>query len=307
MTNTERRIAAIAVGQLGTFSRAQALDAGLSNRQLRSRVRSGMLEQTGPNAFRVAGAPSTSMSRLSALLLDVGDPVVAGGPTAAALHGFDGFELTEPFHLLMPADRNVRRNGAVIHRSERFPAIDLCAVGQVPVTSVARTIIDLARWCPPGQIRRAVEQVIADGKLSESQLFRRIGSLRSQGRYGIPMLLDVLGHRELVRGGDSWLEREFLRLLNRRGIPRPDTQVVLARAGDRIVRVDCHFPGTDLVVELMGYRFHRTRSQMNRDAERHNALLATGQRVLQFTYDQVTTTPDAVVDQTRRALIRRAA
>lgn len=302
MTSTERRIAAITVGQLGTFTRAQAVDVGLSNRQLRSRVRSGILVQTGPNAFRVAGHPTTPRTRLSAMLLDVGEPVVAAGPTAAAIHGFDGFGVREPFHLLVPAHRNVRRNRAVIHRTTRFAGIDRCTVDGLGCTTVARTVIDLARWCSPTQVRRAVEQVLADGRLSESHLFRRIGSLRSQGRYGIPMLLAVLEHRELVRGGDSWLEREYQRLLARSGLPQPDTQVVLARAGDRIVRVDCHFPGTDVVVELMGYRFHRTRSQMNRDAERHNALIASGKRVFQFTYDQVTRAPAAVACDTRQAL-----
>ena len=77
---------------------------------------------------------------------------------------------------------------------------------------------------------------------------------------------------------------------------------MLAKAGDRVVRVDCHFPAADVVVELLGYRFHRTRTQMNRDAERHNALLAAGKRVYQFTYDQVTSTGSDVVHQTARAL-----
>ena len=75
MTDAQRRLAAIATGQLGTFSRAQALDVGLSNRQLRRRVQSGILDQIGPNAFRFAGAPPTSRSQLYELLLDVGAPV----------------------------------------------------------------------------------------------------------------------------------------------------------------------------------------------------------------------------------------
>lgn len=152
-----------------------------------------------------------------------------------------------------------------------------------------------------------VEHLVADERLTEEQLFRRIGALRSQGRYGIPMLLDVLERRELTRGGESWLEREYLRLIAEARLPRPTTQVVLAHAGDRVVRVDCHFRAAGVVVELLGYRFHRTRTQMNRDAERHNALLAAGQLVYQFTYDQVTATPRDVVAHTRAALTRRAA
>lgn len=307
MTSTERRIATLAVSQLGTFTRAQALDAGLSNRQLRGRVRSGHLEQAGPNTFRVAGVPTTPRSRLAQLALDIGPPVVTAGPTAAALHELNGFELGAPYHLLVPAHRSVQRLGAVVHRTGRFDSIDRCEVDGFATTSLVRTVVDLARWCAPEQIRGVLEQTIADGRLSESELFQRIASLRSQGRYGIPMLLSVLEHREFTRGGDSWLEREYLRLLTRAGIPRPETQVVLTRAADRIVRVDCFFPDSNLVVELMGYRFHRTRSQLNRDAQRHNALMASGRRVLQFTYDQVTNEPDATVAHTRATLINRAA
>lgn len=54
------------------------------------------------------------------------------------------------------------------------------------------------------------------------------------------------------------------------------TQQVLDRAGGRAVRVDCRFVGTNVVVELLGYAWHRTVVQMNRDAERMNALLAVG-------------------------------
>jgi very-short-patch-repair endonuclease len=302
MTNTERRIAALSAGQLGGFNRAQATDAGLSNRQLRSRVRSGSLVQTGPNSFHLAGAPTTLQSQLLELVLDVGAPVWVCGPTAAALHRFDGYSLRRPFHVLIDAERNVRRHGAVIHRSEVVDAIDREEFEGLPITSPARTLIDLARHASPAQLQAAIEHAFAEGLVNEDHLHRRIGSLRTKGRYGIPLLLSVLERREVTRGGESWLEREYLRLLHRAGIRRPETQVVLARAGDHAVRVDCWFAGTEVVVELLGYRFHRTKSQLNRDAARHNALLAAGKLVYQFTYEHVTTTPDAVVAQTRAAL-----
>jgi very-short-patch-repair endonuclease len=304
MTDAQRRLAAIATGQLGTFSRAQALDAGLSNRQLRRRVQSGILDQIGPNAFRFAGAPPTPRSQLQELLLDVGTPVWVAGPSAVAVLRFEGSKLVRPFHLVVPSDRNVRRNGAVIHRFEDLAPVDLTVVDGFPVTSVARTIIDMALWAAPFELRRLVEEAVSNEWVDEEHLFRRIGALRSQGRWGIPALLGVLDQRELTRGGESWLEREYLRLVASARLPRPETQVVLAKAGDRVVRVDCHFPGTDVVVELLGYRFHRTRTQMNRDAERHNALLAAGKRVYQFTYDQVTMRPADVTSQTASALGR---
>jgi very-short-patch-repair endonuclease len=91
------------------------------------------------------------------------------------------------------------------------------------------------------------------------------------------------------------------------GLPRPLTQQVLSRARDRQVRVDCRFPGTPVVVELLGYRWHRTAEQMSRDAIRLSALVLEGLRPIQFTYHHVTLEPDWVLDQLRQALIASAA
>ena len=138
-------------------------------------------------------------------------------------------------------------------------------------------------------------------------MHRRIVALRSKGRYGIPKLLAVVDGLEATRGGHSWLERRFLELCRDAGLPVPATQQrVLSRARDRLVRVDCTFPGTRVVVELLGYRWHRTKDQMARDTERMNALLLDGFVPLQFTYDQVTVESPWVAGQVRQALSRAA-
>lgn len=307
MTNSYERLMALATGQLGTFTRAQANDHGLSDRQLRSRVQSGFLVQTGPNSFRVAGSPSTMMTELHALVLDVGEPVWVGGPTAAALHGFDGFALRRPFHLLIPRERCVRRWNAVIHRSNIIDPIDRTMLGNLPVLSATRTMIELARFASATQLAAALDSGIRDGLLSEDLLHRRAMALRSQGRFGLPLLAEVIAGHEVTRGGHSWLEREYLRLLDEAGLPAPDLQQVLSRTGDRLVRVDCRFPGTNVVVELLGYRFHRSRSQMTSDARRANALLADGFRPFQFTYEHIVTQHTYVVATTAQALRRSVA
>jgi very-short-patch-repair endonuclease len=77
---------------------------------------------------------------------------------------------------------------------------------------------------------------------------------------------------------------------------------VLTRAGSRLVRVDFRFAGTPVVVEVLGYRYHRTPEQLRRDAERMNALVTDGLRPYQFSYEQVVDAGADVVEQTRRAL-----
>lgn len=306
MSRADERIAALASAQHGAFSRAQANDAGVSDDQLARRVRLGVLVQTGPNAFRVAGAPRSLRTELTDLVLDIGEPVACSSHTAAALHGFDGFELRRPFHLIVPRERAVTRRNATVHRSLSFDLVDRTVVDDLPVTTAARTIVDLAATLSPARLATCIDSALRDGLISEDRLHRRIVAMRSQGRYGLPMLAEVLAGAEVTRGGHSWLEREYLRLLASAGLPLPTAQQVLSRERDRLIRVDCFWPGTDVVVELLGYRFHRTKRQMESDARRANALLRDGFRPYQFTYGQVVSDPQYVIRSTDAALHRAA-
>ena len=306
MTTAHRRLATIATGQLGAFSREQAHAAGLSDGQLRRRVQSGILEPVGPNAFRSTLAARSAMADLAALVLDVGEPCWVSGPTAAALHGFDGFALRPPFHLTLERDRNVRRLGVVIHTTMDLPLIDRAHAGGFATTSAARTIIDLARSAESPRLAGAIDSALRDGLVNEDLLHRRICALRTKGRYGIPKLLDVLAGAEVTRGGHSWLERHALRLIAEAGLPTPLTQQVLTKAGDRLVRVDLRFPGTNVVVELLGYRFHCSKSQLANDAKRINALVADGFAPYQFTYEQAVNESAELIATLRGALPRSA-
>ena len=81
------------------------------------------------------------------------------------------------------------------------------------------------------------------------------------------------------------------------------TQQVSGRAKDRLVRVDCHFSGTPVIVEVLGYRWHRgNRSQFNPTPSGSMPSLLQGYVVLQFTYDHVVAEPGWVVEQVRTAL-----
>ena len=171
--------------------------------------------------------------------------------------------------------------------------------------AATRTLIDIARFVGATTLTAALDSALRDGLTSELILHSRIIELRSSGRYGIPKLLAVIEGCEASRGGHSWLERRFLELCAGAGLPTPRTQQVLSRARDRLVRVDCRFPGTPVVVELLGYRWHRTPEQLAHDTERMNALVLDGFRPMQFTYAHVTTGPDWVLDQLRACAHRR--
>lgn len=299
-----RHLAESSAVQHGVVTSAQVAAAGVTPDVLRRQVRSGVLERVGVRTYRSPFVRSTALVGLAGLLFDLGPDAFACGPTAAALHGFDGFKLRPPFHAMVVRGRNPHRVGHHVHTTIDLPRVDRATVLDLPVLSATRTLIDLARHIDAPRLTAALDSALRDGLTAEHALHRRIVELRSSGRYGIPRLLDVIEGLEATRGGHSWLERRFLELCAQAGLRLPRTQVELARAGGRMVRVDCWFEPGPVVVELLGYRWHRTVEQMSRDAARANALVLAGKLPLQFTYEQLTVDGPGVVAEVAGAIQR---
>lgn len=243
------------------------------------------------------------LTQLTELLHGLGASARLAGPTAAAISGFDTYRLGPPFHFLVPREcKSRQRVGHVVHTTTVLPAIDCEEAWGLAVTSPTRTLIDLAAYTPAPRLTAALDGALRDRLTTEAFLHSRIVDLRGRGRYGIPTLLAVIEGVEATRGGHSWLERRFLELIAQHGLPRPQAQAVLGKRDGRLIRVDCHFPATRIVVELLGYRYHRTALQMQDDAARLNQLQLGGYLVLQFAYDDVVTRPQHVIEMVAAAL-----
>lgn len=240
------------------------------------------------------------LEELARLVEGIGPPVWACDVTAGALFGFDQSLLVPPFHLAVPVERHITRVGHVVHRLRDIDRIDTTTVLGIPTLTATRTLIDLSRTAPPSRLTVAVDSALRDGLTSEDFLHRRIVELRRRGRGGLQALVDVLAGSEVSRGGHSWLERRFLAICAESGLPRPTTQAVVGKRRNAVIRVDCRFG--DVVVELLGYRFHRSKQQMQVDAERMNEMVLGGLRPLQFTYDDVAGDPTSMVTTIARLL-----
>lgn len=262
------------------------------------------------NDHRGTTPPTLTHLRTELLeFIDGLDPTARGaGPTAGALHRFDGYRLQRPFHAVVERGHNLQRVGHFVHTTQILPLIDCETVDGIRVTSPTRTLIDLAASATSLPLTTALDGALRDRLTTETFLHQRIVALRGRGRYGIPLLLQVIEGVEVTRGAHSWLEREFLRLVDAASMPIPTPQQVLGKRNGKLIRVDFRYPGTRLVVEVLGYRYHRTTMQMGVDAERINALTMAGYLVMQFTYDQIVERPEWVVGQVATALhLSRAA
>lgn len=297
MRHFEQQIATASATSHGLVTRADAAAAG-TGRQVRRRVANEDWIAVAPGVWRLAGVPTTWELELHAGLAWLGPAAVVCGTAAAALHGFDGF-LPGPVEFLVPRAHRWRCGPLAVRTTDRLELIDRAHARELPVTSAARTIIDLAGRDVSGhQLAAAIDSAARSGLISIASLTARMAALRRRRPAGIRRLDELM----LDAGGHSYLERRFLRLLREHGMPRPRTQVVYRRDGATVARVDFDVPDRDVVIEVSGGRGHSSDADRRRDARRRNELQRQGKKVIEFTTADVLDDPDYVVRTLREHL-----
>lgn len=179
----------------------------------------------------------------------------------------------------MPVASPRRQSGVLVYRRSNLLATEVVRRHRIPVTSIVRTLIDIAARLDPAEIERAVNEADRLG-LVDPEVLAEALSLHV-GKRGVGRLRDLLGGRTF-RLTDSELERRFLSIVGGLGLPMPLTQQQLNG-----FRVDFLWPDLRLVVETDGLRYHRTPAQQARDRLRDQSHLAAGFTPLRFTHAQI--------------------
>jgi len=156
MSRIDRRLIELA-SPSGYLTRQRAYDAGISARQLRRRAQVGWIDQVGANGFVLVSDRRTKTVDLEASIAEIGGECWASGATAAALHGFDGYELRRPFHVTVMRGRNIERAGVRVHTTKEMPRIDRSVTNGIVLTSPARTVIELARSLDARRLTAALD------------------------------------------------------------------------------------------------------------------------------------------------------
>jgi len=296
----DQRVARLAAGQYGVFSREQAMALGATKGMLDHRIRASRWERLGRNVFRLPGNPPSWRQSLTAACLAWGDGAVISHRAAAALWRLAGFD---PGSVELTVPRNRRRpEPGVIHRHELRQS-DVSIVDGIPVTSVARTLIDLASVCGPEEVEEAIDDAMRRGIVSLALLRRRLAEIGRPGRPGLVAmrgLLDARDRNAAVPG--SVFERRLLRILQRARIPTPVLQHEIRDGKGLVGIVDFAFPAARLAIEADGYRWHSGRVRWDQDRARLNRLTLLGWRVIHVTWTDIMRDPARAADAVRKAL-----
>jgi hypothetical protein len=291
-------IAAIAAIQHSVISLAQLETADVSKALRHCWVKTGLLDRLGPRSFAISGSEPTWMRALTAGFFDLAGAGYVAGRSGARMQGLDGFN-GDAVELLVPRSSRGRRcSGTVRSTARPIGKQDLQTIDGLRVLRAERLILESPLFgFTRDETENAIDSAIRRRLLSEQRLRARALDQHSRSMNGGRILLDAL----VDSGGESRLERWFLRIVRDAGLPRPNLQKTFRSDGRVVARVDAFFPG-GLVVEVAGHGTHYSRSQRQHDAQRHTELTLRGLRVLTFTYDDIHDRPDWVIARLRDAL-----
>jgi very-short-patch-repair endonuclease len=289
-------ISRLAAAQHGVLTTAQLLACGLTRRQILVRVRDGELHRLHRGVYAVGHTALPEFGLEHAAIL-------AAGEGAALSHTSAGWiwrvidRLAGPVHVTLRGRLIRSRPGIEIHRGDALTTADIRTREGLPLTSPARTLIDLASQLDRAGWERALSEarfrrLIRDGELEAA--LERAGT-----RPGTAAVRDHLRREAGPQITQSEAERRFLSLVRGAGLPEPRTQQRVEG-----FRVDAVWPERRLIVELDGLTGHGHRSAFERDRRRDAILVARGWRVIRFTWPQLHGQPLYVIATLSAALAR---
>lgn len=296
----DRPIAALARQQHGVVGRQQLLGLGFSEEAIDGRLRTGRLHRLHLGVYAFGHPVVSRQGRWMAAVLASGPEAVLSHWSAAALW------------MIRPNSRS-RIDVTVPHRSRSSKAIyrHVAAVPRdewvveegIPVTSVPRTIFDLAAIedvDTVGSMLREAEYRELWDRLSLWDLLERYP--RKRGSRKVRMALERLKEEPAGRKR-SMLEERFSPFLRQWHLPLPRYNEWIVLPNGKRYQVDCHWPSTNQIVELDGWQGHKGRVAFREDKARDRRLAAAGYAVTHLTWNQLDDESAAVAADLRAVLM----
>jgi very-short-patch-repair endonuclease len=256
-------VARLANHQHGVVSFGQLKGAGMTGNGIARRARRGQLHRLHRGVYAVGHRPVSRRGFWVAAVFACGEGAVLSHRSAAELWGLLRPQ-RGPIQISTSArSGRAKREGIRLHRCSSLVAGTTTRRLNIPVTTPARTIADLRRHVPPPQWRRAVRQAELAGF--------------------------SLGPEIESDGARSDLERDFLRICRRAGLPMPEVNVKVGKW-----TVDFVWRAQRLAVEVDSYIYHRGRIAFQDDHARDLDLRRLGFEARRFDERQIDEEPDRV-------------
>lgn len=269
--------------QLGLVSRDQLQGIGVTDRMVHARLRSGAWSRLRTGVYVVGAVPSSWEQAVLGACLAAGPDAAASHRTSARLAGL--VTRSGRIEILIDSHRRVRLRGVTVHRSILVPELDVTRHGPIPVTTLERTLVDLAPHNGVAVMGRWIDQGLREQALDLTALATCCNRLTVNGRPAPTSTMTALALRSPGHDpGRSALESRAIAALAERGLPEPTRQHWVRRPGGDDAYIDLAYPSLRLAIELDGWETHGLRAAFEPDRIRANDLVLLGWTVLRFTW-----------------------
>lgn len=295
---TDSVILTLAAKQHGVISRAQLRQMGVPYHRIDYRLKAGWLVPVHAGVYRVGALVMPRHLEMAAVL--------ACGPGAAVSHASAGalHEMlsapagSSPVHISTTRDVRLLAASVRIYRATELPPNELTQLEGIPVTTPARTLLDLAGYLSTRELERVLARSYRRGLLEREQILSLLSDHpRRRGNGRLRALLDSATDPAHTR---SEAEERFLALVRKGALPSPEMNVVVCG-----FEVDTFWRMERLVVEVDGFAYHSSPTAFERDRYRDGVLTASGLRVMRVTWHQLTQEPESLLVRLARALVAR--
>jgi hypothetical protein len=194
-----------------------------------------------------------------------------------------------------------------VHRTDTLDPVDRARVGCLPVTSKARTILDLGAVVPFEVVHQVVHHACVVKLVTERELLAVLDRVGKRGRRGTAALRAILREALPDERIASMLEHDLLALIRTVGAPEPVLQHQLVCADGRVVVLDFAWPALRFAIEADGHRWHATPKKLEADNARRRSIRATGWTLDAYGFDDVHRRSVAVMEEISGSLCLRPA
>jgi predicted transcriptional regulator of viral defense system len=300
MRERDRALAVLAKSQHGVLSIRQLEQRlGFSHQAVGRAVASGRLHRIYRGVYAVGHTELSPAGECLAAVLAIGPGAMLSYYSAAWLWGlWTGSPV--PFEVTAFVPRHHRPpKGVKRHRARNLDEEDRAIVEGIPVTSVARTLLDLAWKLRSDQLRRMLARA-EDLKLLDLDAIHAVIE-RNRGHGGARRLRVALATYERPIWTRSEFERRFVEHLVSTGLPRPVTG--WNEVGHEL---DVYWPELDFGIELDTWETHGTRDAFERDHDRDLDLAVAGVKTIRVSERQFIREPEQIVAKVANLLERRS-
>lgn len=294
--SADARIGQLAERQASCFSRAQALECGLSDDMIGYRLTTQRWRRLHPGVYALCGVSRSWKQDVWAATLAVGRDVAVSHETALLLHGMQQTQLPRrPVTLTVPHGQHHRIADAVVHQIDDLAEHHVTRISGLRVSTPARAVVDVVANMGRRRLAGVIDELIVARRTTLDEIAACLVEIDRPGKRGIAKLAHVLDSRGPASvPPHSELERRLFDTLAAAGLPQPVRQLHLPGRGAVEGFADAAYPDAKMLIEADGRRWHTRIRDLKRDHQRDAEANRAGWVTLRFVYEQIVAAPDDV-------------